>query len=384
MEQPPAAAPSSEGYWATLSGHWSRIYHWWKGRTTAAEGRDLCCCSLVPDQTLARRVCVEEGLSNIYRWQAQLYSFLALQNWRVRTVTHALSAMQHPPSLVVVHCGSAQQNQRENYMNSRQIKELGGYSPEHNTIWICGNRLWSPFNFRRVLLHELLHAFDFARAKIDTNNCKHIACTEIRATNLSEQCGLWASRTLAPADLESPLDRHLLLHHAARESRRLQQEAAAAKVLSDEAAAAALDAARAAAAASAANAAAIEGSTTSNAAAAALAKAERLAARAAASAKAANDADELNSAAASMATPPWESSKRNACVARQARLSVQQLPQCKEPGVAVGADCLVDFQGLALIVYRKACKLLPSRRIMELLQAQVVVGMGLWTCLQCC
>eukprot|EP00929_Paragymnodinium_shiwhaense_P059555 TRINITY_DN2982_c0_g1_i2.p1 TRINITY_DN2982_c0_g1~~TRINITY_DN2982_c0_g1_i2.p1 ORF type:complete len:191 (+),score=18.97 TRINITY_DN2982_c0_g1_i2:340-912(+) len=42
-----------------------------------------------------------------------------------------------------------------------------------------------------VLVHELVHAFDFARAKIDTSSCVHIACTEIRAWNMSGECELW-------------------------------------------------------------------------------------------------------------------------------------------------------------------------------------------------
>lgn len=63
-----------------------------------------------------------------------------------------------------------------------------GFSPSKNTVWMCGNHFWNPFQFRRILAHELVHAFDFARAKIDTANIDHIACTEIRAANLSGEC----------------------------------------------------------------------------------------------------------------------------------------------------------------------------------------------------
>merc|ERR1712118_326493 len=68
---------------------------------------------------------------------------------------------------------------------------MGGYSPRHHRVWICANRFWNPFEFRRVLAHELIHAFDFARAKIDPTSCVHIACTELRAWNLSGECDLW-------------------------------------------------------------------------------------------------------------------------------------------------------------------------------------------------
>lgn len=34
----------------------------------------------------------------------------------------------------------------------------------------------------------MVHAFDFARAQIDPTNCDHVACTEVRAYNLSREC----------------------------------------------------------------------------------------------------------------------------------------------------------------------------------------------------
>lgn len=325
MDEHPTAPHSTEGPGASPSLPWYRISHWLKG---PSKDNDICGCSSLSLQGVPPRVSVEAALSKIWRLQAELFSYFALRNWRVRTVTHALSAMQHPPSLVVVHCGVPQ---KASDQNIQQPEELGGYSPQHNTVWICGNRLWSPFNFRRVLLHELLHAFDFARAKIDTSNCEHIACTEIRAVNLSEQCGLWASRNLPATDLESPLDGDSIAKLPAREIRRLRQEAAAANIISDEAEAAAADAAKDAAKASTADAVG-EGS----AATAALAKAEKLAGLAAASTKTAERANQA-AAKASRGVPPWQTSKRNACVAKQARLSVQQLQQCRQPGVAVRA-----------------------------------------------
>jgi hypothetical protein len=34
------------------------------------------------------------------------------------------------------------------------------------------------------VIHELIHAYDICRAKVDWNNCRHYACTEIRASSL--------------------------------------------------------------------------------------------------------------------------------------------------------------------------------------------------------
>lgn len=41
---------------------------------------------------------------------------------------------------------------------------------------------------RRTLVHELIHAYDTCRAELDPGNIYHVACTEVRAANLSTDC----------------------------------------------------------------------------------------------------------------------------------------------------------------------------------------------------
>ncbi|CAJ1399200.1 unnamed protein product [Effrenium voratum] len=119
--------------------------------------------------------------ANLNSWQfksCQLLSRQAFGHWKVEILVNALSAMKAPVDLVCVRCPA-------------DVNHRAGYSPKHNRIWMCANRFWNPFEFRRVLVHELTHAFDFARAKVDTGSCVHMACTEIRAWNLSGECDLW-------------------------------------------------------------------------------------------------------------------------------------------------------------------------------------------------
>lgn len=40
----------------------------------------------------------------------------------------------------------------------------------------------------RGMSHELVHAYDDCRVAVDRNDLRHIACTEIRAANLSGDC----------------------------------------------------------------------------------------------------------------------------------------------------------------------------------------------------
>lgn len=42
-----------------------------------------------------------------------------------------------------------------------------------------------------TLTHELVHSYDHCRAHVDWNDLKHLACSEIRAANLSGECFFW-------------------------------------------------------------------------------------------------------------------------------------------------------------------------------------------------
>ncbi len=117
-------------------------------------------------------------LSSFDATRSRLYSRFAFGWWRVETLSHALSAMKAPVDLVAVRCPV-------------DSPHRAGYAPKEHKVWVCGNLVWNPYEFRRLLAHELVHAFDFARAQIDAKNPAHIACTEVRAYNLSGECELW-------------------------------------------------------------------------------------------------------------------------------------------------------------------------------------------------
>ena len=42
--------------------------------------------------------------------------------------------------------------------------------------------------FENTLVHELVHAYDQCKQKLDWKNCLHHACSEVRASNLSGEC----------------------------------------------------------------------------------------------------------------------------------------------------------------------------------------------------
>lgn len=53
----------------------------------------------------------------------------------------------------------------------------------------------------RAVTHELVHAYDNCRANVNPVDCSHIACTEIRAANLSGDCDLLTELQRMPSRL---------------------------------------------------------------------------------------------------------------------------------------------------------------------------------------
>ncbi|KAK2703049.1 hypothetical protein QYM36_018394 [Artemia franciscana] len=61
----------------------------------------------------------------------------------------------------------------------------GGYDQQHNQIVICQNSARSKDAVLGSLVHEMIHMFDYCRQELDFADTKHLACTEIRAANLT-------------------------------------------------------------------------------------------------------------------------------------------------------------------------------------------------------
>ncbi|PKS12681.1 hypothetical protein jhhlp_000889 [Lomentospora prolificans] len=71
------------------------------------------------------------------------------------------------------------------------VRTGGGFNP-YSGIKICANEVRDRKHLEDTLAHEMVHAWDFLRWKMDgVGNLKHAACTEIRASMLSGECR-WA------------------------------------------------------------------------------------------------------------------------------------------------------------------------------------------------
>jgi len=72
----------------------------------------------------------------------------------------------------------------------------GGFSTNDHTkeipkILMVEDSINDQTTFDATLVHELVHAYDQCRANVKWTNAYHIACSEVRASNLSGECGFF-------------------------------------------------------------------------------------------------------------------------------------------------------------------------------------------------
>lgn len=84
------------------------------------------------------------------------------------------------------------------------ISVSGGYDPEMNQVVVCQNIARGEGMVQGVLLHEMIHMFDYCNNNLDFKNIDHLACTEIRAANLSHCSFLsaWAQGDASPFKIQ--------------------------------------------------------------------------------------------------------------------------------------------------------------------------------------
>lgn len=83
----------------------------------------------------------------------------------------------------------------ENFFSCRKCSGpvSGGFTPRNDdgpyqprTV-LCDTPM-DDTTFENTLVHELVHAYDQCKQKMDWKNCLHHACSEVRASSLSGEC----------------------------------------------------------------------------------------------------------------------------------------------------------------------------------------------------
>ena len=66
----------------------------------------------------------------------------------------------------------------------------GGFSPA-GVIVLCQDGFMSKNHMEDTMVHELVHMYDHAKFKVDWENLRHHACSEVRVTTHSCCWGAW-------------------------------------------------------------------------------------------------------------------------------------------------------------------------------------------------
>lgn len=70
-----------------------------------------------------------------------------------------------------------------------EVEVRGQFSTQHGRVFLNSTTVSDSRSALRTVVHELVHAYDHCRVQMDYSDAKHLACTEIRASNLSGECG---------------------------------------------------------------------------------------------------------------------------------------------------------------------------------------------------
>ncbi|KAG9086446.1 Mitochondrial inner membrane protease atp23 [Ceratobasidium sp. UAMH 11750] len=116
--------------------------------------------------------------------------------WR-RCETWKSDLMKNSPVVVFMmkHLALEGANVSPNHIHCSpcDATRAGGFSPEAGVL-LCQDRFLSKSHMQDTLVHELVHMYDHAKFKVDWNNLRHHACSEIRAASLSGDCR-WSRET---------------------------------------------------------------------------------------------------------------------------------------------------------------------------------------------
>jgi inner membrane protease ATP23 len=66
-------------------------------------------------------------------------------------------------------------------------EQSGGFSLDHG-ILLCANKFRNRGHQEDTMAHEMVHAWDHLKFKVENENLRHQACLEIRASTLSGEC----------------------------------------------------------------------------------------------------------------------------------------------------------------------------------------------------
>ncbi|XP_004861215.1 mitochondrial inner membrane protease ATP23 homolog isoform X2 [Heterocephalus glaber] len=165
----------------------------------AGDGRGPC--SAAGEQPLNQQQQQQQGTSQVYperlaegRPQQGLFSRFLTHNQKCQLML--LKTLETNPYVKLLldamkHSGCAVNKERHFSCEDCNGNVSGGFDASSSQIVLCQNNICNQAHMNRVVTHELIHAFDHCRAHVNWfTNVRHLACSEVRAANLSGECSL--------------------------------------------------------------------------------------------------------------------------------------------------------------------------------------------------
>ena len=59
------------------------------------------------------------------------------------------------------------------------VNRAGGFSPEAGAVVLCQGKFLNKNHMEDTIVHELVHMYDHVKFKVDWNNLRHHACSEV-------------------------------------------------------------------------------------------------------------------------------------------------------------------------------------------------------------
>ena len=108
------------------------------------------------------------------------------KNWLFK-YSPIIRFMKHNIDLLGPEDGSAAITPENVRCQRCTTSQSGGFDPDYG-ILVCANHLRNRGHLEDTLAHEMVHAYDHLRFKLDPYDLRHAACMEIRASMLSGEC----------------------------------------------------------------------------------------------------------------------------------------------------------------------------------------------------
>ncbi|TDL26348.1 metalloprotease ATP23 [Rickenella mellea] len=142
------------------------FFHAWRRKFGAVTGLGLSAEERA--DSLAdhhRRTCV--------KWKTELANYSPAVSFMLKHIQQTGADVSPAKNIICLPCDDLR---------------AGAYSPEIGAVVLCQGHLWNKKHMEHTLTHELVHMYDDCKFKVDWNNLRHHACSEIRANSLGGDC----------------------------------------------------------------------------------------------------------------------------------------------------------------------------------------------------